>query len=447
MLTPETGYDHAHELSLLADRDDRERTERIRSAWDAYYGTSADPLKYRKGEANDNVRINYARLVVDAGVAHLFGDDMRVSAAEGQEAAQDAIDAFIHYNGGGLLWQRMGTSGAIGGTVYYRLIPQPDKPVRVTIVDPSTVDVEWEPSDHETIRAYIVTWLEPAEDGDEASTVARRQIIQRDGEGWMIVDQKGYEGGWTTLGEEAWPKPYPPMGHAQNLPSPHEVYGLSDLEPDVLRLCQSIDRTASNINRILRLYAHPRTWGRMIGNALNMDANPGAIINLEHPQAELHNLEMQSDLSSSIDYYRRLVSALHETTRIPEVATGKLDSAGQLSSLALRILYTPLIQKTESKRRTYGQAIVEMVSRVLDLTEVAVPDGSLPFITWPELVPTDPEMDRRTAMMDQQLGVSRDTILGQLGYDPVVEAMQRSDEASEAQALMNAGVPQPPQGF
>lgn len=421
--------DHGAVLAQLADRDDRERTERIRAAWDAYYGTNRDPLKVRKGEVNDNVRINYARLVVDAGVGHLFGDQIEVRAGgDSPDAAQEVIDQVLRANGEGLFFQRAGTSGAIGGTFFYRIIPQEAGPTRITVVDPSTVDVEWEPDDYETVTAYKVTWLV---EGEDERTTVRRQTISRDGATWMIVDEEAIEGGWAVIGEAEWPFPWAPMGHAQNLPSPHEVYGLSDLEPDVLRLCTSIERTASNINRVLRLYAHPRTWGRMIGDALNMDANPGSIIRLEHPDAMLANLEMQSDLQSSIDYYRRLVAALHETTRIPEVATGKLDNAGQLSSLALRILYTPLIQKTETKRRTYGQAIEEMMRRVLDLNGNGY-DHDV-SITWPELVPSDPEMERRVALLDQQLGVSRDTILSGLGYDPEVEA--EASAAREQQAF------------
>lgn len=426
--------DHGAALAQLADRDDRERMERIRAAWEAYYGTGPDPLRVRKGEVNDNVRINYARLVVDAGVAHLFGENIEVVAgAEDADTVQQAVNDIIRTNGGGLLWQRAGTSGAIGGTFFYRLLPQADGPVRLTVVDPATVDVAWEPDDYETVRRYTVTWL--VEDEDTGKVKVRRQVIQRDGNQWMILDQEAIEGGWMTVAEEPWPYPYPPMGHAQNLPSPHEVYGLADLEPDVLRLCVSIDRVASNINRILRLYAHPRTWGRMVGDALNMDANPGSLIRLEHPQAELHNLEMQSDLASSIDLYRRLVAALHETTRIPEVATGKLDSAGQLSSLALRILYMPLIQKTESKRRTYGLAITEMLRRALDVSGLGY-DHDL-TITWPELVPSDPEMERRVALLDSQLGVSRDTLLAGLGYDPAAEAEMRAEADSQA---FNAGL-------
>lgn len=434
MLGPPMNFDHGQELSLMAERDDRERMGRIRQAWDAYYGTSPDPLRVRKGEVNDNVRINYARLVVDAGVAHLFGDQVQVNApADAPESVQGIVDEIIRFNGAGMLFQRAGTSGAIGGTFYYRLIPQASGPPRITCVDPGSVDVEWEPSDFETVNAYTVTWLEE----DEDRTVTRRQMIVRDGDAWRIVDQRGGEDGWLTTGEEPWPYSWPPMGHCQNLPSPHEVYGLSDLEPDVLHLCVSIDRTASNINRILRLYAHPRTWGRMVGDAVNMDANPGSLIRLEHPQAELRTLEMQSDLGSSIEMFRRLVAALHETTRIPEVATGKLDSAGQLSSLALRILYTPLIQKTESKRRTYGACIQEMMRRALALC--GQPDNITVDLVWPELLPSDPAMERQVAMLDEQLGVSKETILARLGYDPVAEMQATQDaQAQEFDAGMTA---------
>jgi hypothetical protein len=228
------------------------------------------------------------------------------------------------------------------------------------------------------------------------------------------------------------------MGHAQNIPSPHEVYGISDLEPDVLHLCNGINRVVSNINRIVRLYAHPRTFGKMIGDALNMDANPGAVIRLEHPDADLKNLEMSSDLGSSISLYQRMVAALHETTRIPEVATGKLDSAGNLSSLALRILYAPLIQKTESKRRTYGQTIEEMFRRVLSI--MGYGDEVLVELLWADILPSDPEMLRRTALIDMQLGVSQATLLESLGYDPEIEAENMREQGIAQQGTFNAGL-------
>lgn len=428
-------YRPEEKFADLAILDDHEREQRIKRAYDAYYNGGPDTLKRRKGEIDDNVKINYARLIVDAGVANLFGSQLIVSApADSDEQIQEEIDTIIRDNGGGLLWQRMGVSGAIGGTAYYRIIVREDESIRFVVVDPSTVEIEWDEQDHEHVTGYIVTFVPNA----GLSSIARRHVIRVQDDGtWLIIEQEATDEDWRTIDEQVWPYPFPPMGHAQNIPSPHETYGISDLEPDVLDLCDGINRVVSNINRIVRLYAHPRTWGKMIGDALNMDANPGAVIRLEHPDAELHNLEMSSDLSSSIDLYRRLVQALHETTRIPEVATGKLDSAGQLSSLALRILYAPLLQKTESKRRTYGQAIEDMFSRALYLRGY---EDVMVELVWPDLLPTDPEAMRRTALIDSQLGVSRATIIETLGYDPEIEAERLAAEASQIADDFNAGI-------
>jgi hypothetical protein len=421
----------------LGALDDHEREHRIKRAYDAYYNGGPDTLKRRKGEIDDNVKINYSRLVVDAGVAYLFGSQLIVNTpADSPPEMQEEVDKIIRENGGGLLWQRFGSSGAIGGTAYYRLMKNEDDSIRVVIVDPSTVEIEWNAQDHEDVTGYVVTFIPNS--GLESR--AMRHLIRRQEDGeWLITEQEATDEDWRTISEEVWDYTFPPMGHAQNLPSPHEAYGVSDLEPDVLDLCDGINRVVSNVNRIVRLYAHPRTWGKMIGDALNMNANPGAVIRLEHPDAELHNLEMSSDLSSSIDLYRRLVSALHETTRIPEVATGKLDSAGNLSSLALRILYAPLIQKTESKRRTYGQAIEQMFMRALTLRGY---DEPIVELVWADLLPSDPEAIRRTALLDAQLGVSRTTILEQLGYDPDVEAENLALEVTRADDEFNAGLAQ-----
>jgi hypothetical protein len=428
-----TDFIHQKNMADLAILDGRERMERIKRAYDAYYYGGPDTLKKRKGEIDDNIKINYARLIVDAGVANLYGGEVHVQAtADSASGTQEVIDAMLDYNGGGLLWQRVGTSGAIGGTMFYRLIPQ-DETVRVVVLDPSTVEIEWEDDDHETVIGYVVTYIPNA--GIKAKV--KRLLVEKSGLGWHLYEQEVTEDGeWVTIDEEEWNYSFPPIGHCQNLPSPHESYGISDLEPDVLDLCDGINRAASNINRIVRLYAHPRTVGKMIGDALNMNANPGAVIRLEHPDAQLYNLEMNSDLSSSISMFQRLVAALHETTRIPEIATGKLDSAGQLSSLALRILYAPLLQKTESKRRTYGRAMEQMMERALALIGI---DDTVEII-WPDLLPSDPEATRRTAVLDAQIGVSKQTILRSLGYDPEAEAENNRADAATQQSAFDAGL-------
>jgi len=132
---------------------------------------------------------------------------------------------------------------------------------------------------------------------------------------------------------------------------------------------------------------------------------------------------MQSDLASSIELYKRLREALHEISRIPEVATGKLETTGQLSGSALQILYQPLLEKTETKRRTYGDMLVELNRRLLAMGGFG--DEVFTTIHWPELLPFDPMQERQAALIDQQLGVSNDTLLQRLGYDPDLERQKR----------------------
>jgi hypothetical protein len=433
-------------LVTMAEIEDTERRSRIKKAWDAYYGEAPYPLKARRNETtNDNVRINMARSIVDGGVAKLFGTKLAVTAGgEGPDSAQDIIDQTLRVSGGGLLWLRAGLSGGIGGTMFYRLSPRDDGSVRIIILDPQNVECEWDPDDYDIINRWCVTWNTLV----NGQGVVRRQIVEPSGLGWVIIDQelretndKTGETAWVTIGTTDWPHPYPPLGHAQNLPSPHTVYGISDIEPDTLALIASIERSISNIARIVRLYAHPRTWGKMIGDALNIDANPGSVLRLESPDAMLANLEMQSDLSGALTLYRELMGALRETTRMPDVAAGKLDTTAPLSGVALQILYAPLVEKTEAKQETYGAAIVEMFRRILDLSGLG--DDNIVSIGWPEIVPSDPLAERQTAVIDQGLGVSSQTLMTKLGYDPETEQAQRSaEDAAKAEAQtrsFNAG--------
>jgi hypothetical protein len=436
----------AQHLTTIAEIEDQERRDRIKRAWDAYYGESPVPLKARRNETtNDNVRINMARSIVDGGVAKLFGKDFAVnSAGDAADGTQDVIDATLRGSGGPLLWLKMGLSGGIGGTMFYRLSPMDDGSVRIISLDPQNVECEWDPDDCDIVNKWTVTWNTM----DNGVGVVRRQIVEPGGLGWVITDQelreindKTQETAWVTTGTTDWPHVYPPLGHAQNLPSPHTVYGISDIEPDTLALIASIERSISNIARIVRLYAHPRTWGRMIGDALNMDANPGSVLRLESPDAMLANLEMQSDLSGALTLYRELMGALRETTRMPDVAAGKLDTTAPLSGVALQILYAPLVEKTEAKQQTYGAAIVEMFRRALDL--LGLGDQNIVTLGWPEIVPGDPLAERQTAVIDQGLGVSSQTLLAKLGYDPETEQAQRSaEDAAKAEAQtrsFNAG--------
>lgn len=411
-------------LSELAAAEEMARANRIAQRWRIYHGQHPKPLKIRHGQPDDNVIVNFARVIVDKGVSFLFGQDLRFELDETAETeVEQWLDACWRVNRQMTTLAKLALNGAIAGHAFIKIVPQPGSPYpRLIVLDPATVTVRWDPDDLEQVTRYTISY--PALDPATGKPVRLRQVIERDGPVWVITDQRASaeSAAWQTVGEARWPYPWPPVVDCQNLPCPNEYWGISDLEDDLLALNAAISFVLSNLARVIRFHAHPKTWGKgFTANQLNIAVDETIV--LPSPDAELRNLEMQSDLASSIALYQRLREALHEISRVPEVATGKLENAGSLSGVALAILYQPLIEKTQTKRRTYGDLLIEVNRRLLALGGFG--EDNQTVIHWPELLPSDPLAVRQAALLDQQLGVSADTLLQRLGYDPDLERAKR----------------------
>ncbi len=411
------------QIQEIAALDEIERARRFRAAWEAYFGRFRKPLKWKVGQVDDNVLVNFARVVVDKGVSFLFGQDVAFELDETEHTpAEEWLVGCWRANRKMTLLQKMALNGGICGHVFVKIVPATPYP-RLVVLDPVTVTVRWEPDDIETVTSYRIQY--PSIDPQTGKPLAIRQLIERDGQVWRITDQISRSGSvtWVTTGETTWLYAWPPIIDCQNLAVPNEYWGRSDLEEDVLQLNDGINFVLSNLARIVRYHAHPKTWGRGF-TAAQLNVAVDETIVLPGSDAELRNLEMLSDLSSSIALYERLREALHEVTRIPEVATGKLEHTGQLSGVALAILYQPLIEKTEMKRRTYGDLLVELNRRLLVLGGHG--EENYTVLHWPELLPGDARAEAETALLQQQIGVSADTLLERLGFDPDLERRKRA---------------------
>lgn len=429
----------------------------------AYQGHHPRAIRQpRQGEPDDNVVVNYARIIVDKGAAFLFGGDLGIeldteanagdAVPENLEGVDDAdrespetpegaaLDTFWEANGDQLTRLKLAVNGGICGHAWAKLWPTgvPGEAPRLMVVDPSTVSVVWDADDYETVSRYVLTWNTYLP--GSRRPIRRRQLMDRTDAGtWLITDQQARGvSSWETLEVQEWPYPWAPLLGCQNLPQPNEYYGEADLSPDVLHLNYAINRVTANINRILRLHAHPKYVGIGMGTG-GLSLSADEILNVPNPEAKLQALEMQSDLGSSIGYLDVLRQALHEIARVPEVATGRLAGIGNLSGTALSILYGPIVEKTEAKRRTYGPLVQQLSAHALELMGVSgyTPDDVV--LHWPELVPLDPMQERQAALIDKQLGVSDDTLMEKLGYRPDLERERRQyDVASVGAGLMGA---------
>ena len=403
-------------------RDEQSRVEIMRRRWEAYYGKFSPVLKVKPGAVDDNVRINYARMIVDKGVSFLFGQDIGFEIDEIEETdAEQWLDAAWAHNRKMSLLQNAALVGGVTGHVFVKILPGQPYP-RLVVVDPETVTVSLVPDDAQQILSYQIAYT--SKDPKTRKPIGIRQVIERDGMRWRITDQIGELDNlnWRTIGETVWPYDFSPIVDCQNLPAPGEFWGQSDLEDDVIEIIRAINFIASNTARIIRFHAHPKTWGRGF-TAKDLRIGVDETIILPGDNAELRNLEMQSDLASSLRYLDMLRQALHEISRVPEVATGNLDRAGSLSGVALKILYQPLLEKTNTKRLLYGDMLIELNRRLLAIGGFG--DALRTQLHWQEVLPQDPMQERQAALIDMQLGVSQDTLLQQLGYDPDLERQKR----------------------
>lgn len=416
-------------VDILA-KEESSRLKQFREAWKAYYGDLPKPLKVKPGNLDDNIRLNFARLVVDKGVSFLFGKEVNFELEEGKTTpAEEWLLACWQRNKKMTLLQKAALNGGVCGHCFLKIQWKPgDEFPRLIVLDPETVSVTLAADDLENILAYKIQY--PSRDPKTKKPISIRQLIERDGLIWRITDQIGNVENlnWVTTNEQTWTFAWAPIVDCQNLPVPNEFWGMSDIEPDILEINKAINFSVSNTGRILKYHAHPKTWGRGFqGDQLKIAVDETLIIPSE--TGELHNLEMQTDLTSSIEFYNRLKEALHEMSRIPEVATGKLDSLGGLSGLALQILYGPLLEKTEVKRLLYGDMLIELNRRLLEIGNFGSDNRT--ELHWQAMLPKDEKQQRETALVDQQLGVSKDTLLTQLGYNPDLEREKRAQDTEQ----------------
>lgn len=417
---------------------EKARKERIARAWLYYDGEAPKPLRTIGPDKkplphDDNVRVNFAELIVNTGVGYLFGDKLDISLDGEDERSPDEqwLDTVLPMRQRMLDFQKLAINGGVTGHTFSRLLlpdpangfPEP----RVIVLDPGIVTATWDPRDIDRVLRYKIRF-----EGDDPDSGKPRQyetLIERDGAGWHITDLEGGvdDRALDVTAEAPWPFPFAPIVHSQNIPKPNEFWGEPDLDDDILDLITKIDGMWSNINKVLRLYTKPPTFAKGLqpSDLATLNANPDGINLLPGTESSIETLNPQLQIDQALAAKSQLTAALHELVMLPEIATGKLDDVGQLSSLAMTVLFAPLVQITRWKRLTYGLHVEQIVRRLLVLSGRAEVE---PILGWSPIIPTDPKTQAETAQIDADLGASKRTLLEQRGYDADKEEQRRSKE-------------------
>lgn len=409
--------------------------------YDAYYqGVQRKPLRVKPGQADDNLLVNFCALVVNRGISFLIGDDVTFD-LPGDDATteQEYIDATWEANKKMILLYRAALRAAKFGTGYFKILPDAveykGKPYpRLVCLDPRLMKVITAQDDMDNIMAYDMQWLEERKNemGQVLTYFVREYTVSEiNGDGdktWIVQSMLSRDGTrWDMTNETPWPYDFPPIIHWQNLPREDSQYGASDLE-DIIPIQDAYNEGVSNIRRILRYHAHPKTWARGGGTQSKTSWGADEMVMLTSDTAQISNLEMQSDLASSSGFVLALRQSFFDIARTVDI-TSITDKIGALTNFGLRVLYTDALAKRNTKRAHLGDALTELNRRLLIIANM---NGDEPGeVVWPETMPQNKLELLQAAQLELGAGlVSKQTVAGELGREWEEEVDRISGETS-----------------
>jgi hypothetical protein len=445
-------------------RGDDERTARAKvmvEAWKWYKGDHPDPLKPLPDLLNDNIKYNLVGRGLDKE-NEFIGYPMRLEVPDGVTETETAngVEQQVSpaQEAADLLYEQIKPklrdiilSGMVTGHTFLKLFPvdenvywdgEEDGAPRAdfALLDPQIVTVYWEHGRGSRARAlwYRCQWTT----GD---TIYRQDIVpvaiiepQFNAQGRVLIDhtrgwrvfeyeQAAHTSTWELKFSDEWPLAFPPIIEQRNKSRPHEYYGAPTLTPSLMGLNHAVNFIASNTARIIKFHAHPKTIGVGVEASLvNTTMIDGFFTVPEGSTVE--NLEMQSDLASSMNMLNEVKAQFFAELRVLDTSSIK-DKLGQITNFGVRMMFDDQVELTEELREAYGNLVVVTVWLLAVLENMGL---DKPTAKWDDPLPVNRLELLQGAAIEKGLGTtSTQTLAEDLGRDPKVEAERKEREHAE----------------
>jgi len=440
----------------------QEYQEEIEKRREYRAGEQKKQLRVKLGKPDDNLRSNMIGKIVDQSVYLLLSSGVEFDLPGEEETPEEQwLNACWKANKKDIFLKDCAYNAADAGIGYIKIQPnaligqygeQMDAVFpRLINIDPKNMTVDTNPEDFEQVIRYTIEFVTA---GPDNKPRRRREITEHvgasydengnatSGEYWEISNWvKDYGKQWDLMDtpviwadEQGVPYDFPPIIHGKNLPNPNNVIGRPDIMEDVLELQDKRNFNASNINKIIRYHAHPKTYGIDISplpkskDSTDSSWDPDQmVIFTGGTNPKIANLEMQSDLASSIQFYDMLGKQMFDQTNTVDV-TAFRDKLGQLTNFSVRVLFQEAIWKMNIKRELFGDMLRELNHRLLVVGGQANTDPG--EIVWPDAVlPVNVKEVIEEQKAELAMGiVSKQTISQERGRDYEQEQERMSSE-------------------
>lgn len=433
---PAPDSDESKAIEAIYGDERKARGAMIQRGWDYYNGVHDKPLKIQADGYDDNVIINDIEILAEKLETFLIGDGLIFDAGGDDQdtAADDQITALWKANQGEILQSNLALSGVIEGHIAVRLVPEEGQEwAKIQHIKQSHFAAFWEPFDMSRVVWYRlqsgnrrIDYVRGVVDGATVNHEAEGVWTELTYQGKMKQDALGpTEIEWVLMGSVFWEQDFAPITDWQNLPNPNSYYGKSDIK-SAIPLNDNVNFIMSNLQRIIKYFAHPRTVGTGFTAADLISTAVSGLWTVESPEAKISNLEMTTDAALSRWLADIISQTLWQSGGVVDPQTIK-DKVGVLTNFGLRVLFGDAIGRISKKRRLYGEGITEIIDHSFVLAGLAPPETVT--IIWPDVLPEDAktEMETLTAEFDRGL-ISKETYRDRRGYDDEQEENRLADE-------------------
>ena len=404
-------------------------------------------LKAVPGKADDNLVVNFTELITDRSISNVMGDGIKFDLPGDDDSdEQQFINTLMDANKYQILLQRALTFAADGGTGYFKILEggafgkDGNEYNRIIALNPGHVTMESLPEDVEIIHKYVIEYW--VYDEVARKDRGRREVYQFDfenGERWNIIYYASDDNGrWVETGRDTWEYDFAPIVHWQNLPNPYEPEGRVELSENMTVLQDRYNFVMSNMSKIIRHFAHPRSYGVNLGSETKLiwgiDEMP-SFSGSGEDKPEIVQLEPVGDLAAANQFARDLRQAIFDITRTVDLDSIQ-DKLGALTNFGLTVLYADTIGKTNVKRLLFGEALLELVRRLLVINGKANTEPG--DIIWSQFMPENEKEEIEYLEKDINLGlVSHETASTKRGYEykneiDKIQEEQRIEQSNRA---------------
>ncbi len=262
------------------------------------------------------------------------------------------------------------------------------------------------------------SWLNLGRPRRRGAGSARVEVVQIIGPNWWqrYEDRILVTEGPNSLGKL-------PIVHIQNVATPGSYEGLSDVEPLISLQDELNTRLSDRANRVT-YQSFKMYLGKGIDDFLERPVGPGQMWATHNMDASIEEFGADSGSPSEDAHIEHIRQAMDKISAVTPLAAGLIrGNVGHLTSAtALKVLMSGLLSRTAKKRLTYGaglQRVVDLALEWLNLTGVLhtkTEDRQIE-IHWQDPLPIDESEKLRNAQIKSQLGVPKERILAELGYE------------------------------